>query len=67
MKKAIKALWQGIKAVFTAAVEWVTALFGMNDNSKYTCVLRRILATAFAVIVVAMAGMSVVEFLTTLI
>lgn len=62
MKKAIKALWQGIEAVFTAAVEWVSVLFGMNENSKYTCVLRRILATAFAVIVVAMAGMSVVEF-----
>lgn len=62
MKKAIKALWQGIKAVFTAAVEWVTTLFGMNDNSKYVCVLRRIVATAFAVIVVLMAGMCVIEF-----
>ncbi len=62
MKKAIKTLWQGIKAVFTAMVEWVTALFGMNDNSKYVCVLRRIIATAFAVIVVLMAGMCVIEF-----
>lgn len=47
---------------FTAAVEWVTTLFGMNDNSKYVCVLRRIVATAFAVIVVLMAGMCVIEF-----
>lgn len=62
MKKAIKALWHGIKAVFTAAVEWVTALFGMNDNSKYTRVVRRVVATAFAVIVVLIAGMFVIEF-----
>lgn len=62
MKKAIKALWQGIKAVFTAMVEWVTSLFGMNDNSKYVCVLRRIIATAFATIVVVVAVMFVFEF-----
>lgn len=35
MKKVIKALWHGIKAVFTAVVDWVATLFGMKDNSKY--------------------------------
>jgi hypothetical protein len=62
MKKAIKALWQGIKAVFTAMVEWVTTLFGMKDDSKYACVLRRVVATAFTTIMVLMAGMCVIEF-----
>ena len=55
MKKAIKALWHGIKAVFTAVVGWVATLFGMNDNTKYGRVLRRIIGTAFAVVVILWA------------
>lgn len=55
MKKAIKALWHGIKAVITAIVGWVSTLFGMNDNTKYARVLRHIVATAFAAVVVVCA------------
>lgn len=51
MKKAMKALWHGIKAVFTAAVDWVATLFGMNENSKYCRVLRRVVGTTFALVV----------------
>lgn len=51
MKKEIKALWHGIKAVFTALVNWVATLFGMkNDNSNYSRILRRIVGTAFALV-----------------
>lgn len=32
MKKTIKALWHGIKAVFTAIVDWVAKLFGMSPE-----------------------------------
>ena len=52
MKKSIKALWHGVKAVFTAVVGWVATLFGMNDNTKYSRVLQRIIGTAFAVVVI---------------
>lgn len=62
MKKAIKALWHGIKAVLTAVVDWVTTLFGMKENSKYAKVLRRVVGTAFAVVVVVWAGMSLYRF-----
>lgn len=55
MKNAIKALWHGIKAVFTVLVEWVTTLFGMKDESKYSRILRRILGTAVAAIAVLWA------------
>ena len=62
MKKAIKALWQGIKAVFTAIVDWVATLFGMKDNSKYGHVLRRVVGTAFALVVVLCVATALVRF-----
>ena len=62
MKIAIKALWHGIKAVFTAIVDWVAHLFGMNDNSKYGRALRRIIGTAFALVVVFLAVTALVRF-----
>ena len=55
MKKAIKALWQGIKDVVTVPVGWVTSLLGMNDNSKYSCILRHAIGTAATVFVVVWA------------
>ena len=62
-EKAIKALWHGIKAVFTAIVDWVAHLFGMNDNSKYGRVLRRIIGTAFALVVIFWAVTALVRFI----
>lgn len=52
MKKFIKALWHGFKAVFTAIVDWVATLFGMKEESKYGRVMRRIVSTAFTAVVV---------------
>ena len=63
MKKAIKALWHCIKAFFMAVVEGAAILFGMNDNSKYGRVLRRIVATGFTVVVVFWAARGVVYFI----
>ncbi len=62
MKKVIKALWHGIKAVFTAVVDWVATLFGMKDNSKYGRVLRRVVGTAFALVVIVWALASMVRY-----
>ncbi len=62
MKKSIKAFWKGIKAVFTAVVEWTATLFGMNDNSKYGRVLRRVVGIAFAVVIIVWAGMWIYRF-----
>lgn len=62
MKKEIKALWHGIKAVFMAVVDWVATLFGMKDNSKYGRVLRRVVGTAFALVVIVWALASMVRY-----
>lgn len=62
MKKVIKALWHGIKAVFTAVVDWVATLFGMKDNSKYGRVLHRVVGTAFAIVVIYWATVALVRF-----
>ena len=61
MKKVLKALWHGIKAVFTAVVDWVATLFGMKDNSKYGRILHRVVGTAFAVVVIVWALASMVR------
>lgn len=66
MKKAIKALWHGIKVVFTAIVDWVATLFGMKDNSKYGHVLHRVVGTAFAVVVIVWALASMARYGRTL-
>lgn len=62
MKKAIKALWHGIKSVFTAIVDWVATLFGMKDDSKYGRILRRVVGTAFALVVIVWALASMVRY-----
>lgn len=62
MKKAIKALWHGIKAVFTTVVDGLATLFGLNDNTKYGKSLRRIVGTAFAAVVVLWAAVTLVRF-----
>ena len=51
MKKAIKALWHGIKAVFTVVVDGVATLFGMKDDTRYGKILRRIVGTSFTLVV----------------
>ena len=66
MKKERKSLWKGIKAVFTAVVDWVATLFGMKDNSKYGRVLHRVVGTAFAVVVIVWALASMARYGRTL-
>lgn len=48
MKKALKALWQGIKSI----VGWVATLFGMKENTKYSRFLRHAVGTALVVLVI---------------
>ena len=55
MKNAIKTLWNGIKAVFTAIIDWFATLFGMKAETKYARVVRGIVSAAFAVIVIVWA------------
>lgn len=66
MEKEKKSLWKGIKAVFTAVVDWVATLFGMKDNSKYGHVLHRVVGTAFAVVVIVWALASMARYGRTL-
>ena len=55
MKNAIKNLWNGIKTIFTAIIDWFATLFGMKAETKYARVVRGVVSAAFAVIVVVWA------------
>ena len=56
MKNTLKNLWNGIKAVFTAVIDWFATLFGMKDDSKYGRVMRGIVSTSFAIVIVVGAA-----------
>lgn len=56
MKKAIKNLWNGIKTIFTAIIDWFATLFGMKAETKYARVVRGIVSTAFAIVIVVWAA-----------
>ncbi len=62
MKKVIKAIWHGIKAVFTTIVDWVATLLGMKENSKYGRVLHCIVGTAFAIVLILWVTGTLVSF-----
>lgn len=55
MKNAIKTIWNGIKTIFTAIIDWFATLFGMKAETKYARVVRGVVSAAFAVIVVVWA------------
>lgn len=66
MKKIIKALWHGFKAVFTAIIDWVATLFGMKEETKYGRVMRRIVSAAFAAVIVFWAAAEILDFADTI-
>lgn len=59
MKKAFVLFWHGLTGIFRGIVNWIGALLGMNDDSRYGKVFRRIVATSFAVTMVAIAAIAV--------
>ena len=59
MKKAFVLFWQGLTGIFMGIVNWIGALLGMKDDSRYGKVLRRIVATSFAVTMVVIAAIAV--------
>jgi len=66
MKKIIKALWHGFKAVFTAIIDWVATLFGMKEETKYGRVMRRIVSAAFVAVIVFWAAAEILDFADTI-
>ena len=62
MSKKNKSLWRKISSVFTKVVNWVATLFGMNDNSKFSRVMRRIVSSAFALLVIFCLAIVVLKF-----
>ena len=48
MKQAIKLFWKGLTGILSAFANWITTILGMNDDSKYGKILRRIVGTCFA-------------------
>ncbi len=58
MKKAFVLFWQGLTGIFVGIVNWIGALLGMKDDSRYGKVLRRVVATSFAVTMVVIAAIA---------
>lgn len=50
MKHAIMLFWKGLTGIFAAVANWITTILGMNDNSKYGKILRRIVGTCFTIL-----------------
>jgi len=59
MNKAFVLFWQGLTGIFKGIINWIGALLGMKDDSRYGKVLRRIVATSFAVTMAVVALIAV--------
>lgn len=59
MKRAFVLFWQGLTGIFMGIVNWIGALLGMKDDSRYGKVLRRVVATSFAVTMAVIAAIAV--------
>ena len=56
MKRALKMFWHGLLGIIVGIGQWIIALFGMRDDSKYGKALRRIVGTCFAFIMLVIAS-----------
>ncbi|MGN0282468.1 MAG: WG repeat-containing protein [Prevotella sp.] len=55
MKRAIVLLWHGLTTLLSGIANWFTVVLGMRDDSKYGKVLRRIVGSSFAFLMLLMA------------
>ena len=55
MKRAFILLWHGLKAIIVGIANWIVELFGMRDGSKYGKILRRIVGSCFAFVMLLIA------------
>lgn len=51
IRRAFTLFWHGLTGLLGGIAGWITTLLGMNDDSKYSRILRRTVGTCFAVTV----------------
>lgn len=59
MKRAFILFWHGVTGILAGIADWFTVILGMKDNSKYGKIIRRIVGTSFAIVMVVLAIVAV--------
>lgn len=62
MKQAFILFWHGLTGILSGIANWFTVILGMRDDSKYGRIVRRVVGTCFAVIMVVIAAVFVLHF-----
>ena len=62
MKRALILFWHGLTALLAGIANWFTVILGMRDDSKYGKLLRRVVGTCFAVVMLIIAFALSVKF-----
>ena len=62
MKRYIILFWRGLTGILASIAEWFTVVLGMKDDSKYGKVLRRIVGTCFAIVMLLLTAAAVWDF-----
>lgn len=55
MKRAFILFWHGLTSLLAGMANWFTVILGMRDDSKYGKVLRRIVGSCFAFLMLLLA------------
>ena len=59
MKRSFILFWHGLKGILAGIANWFAVFLGMKDDSKYCKIVRRIVSTSFAVIMVMVAAVAI--------
>ena len=65
MKRAFILFWHGLTALLAGIANWFTVILGMRDDSKYGKVLRRIVGSCFAFLMLLLAMAAGCDFCRT--
>lgn len=59
MKRALVLFWHGLTGILVGVANWFTVVLGMKDESKYGRLVRRVVATCFALIMIMLASATI--------
>lgn len=60
MKRTFVLFWYGLTSFLVGIAEWFTVILGMKDDSKYGKILRRVVGSCFAVIMLLVTSAAIV-------
>lgn len=56
MKRAFILFWKGLTGIIAATANWFTVVLGMQDDSRYGRIVRRVVGGSFALIMLLLAA-----------